>query len=181
MAKNSDNSGGFGCLAVIVIAVIIALWAWITKVFLIGLGGGLAIGSVYFTVSYLLERRKTFAQRANVFATQDDFRDAVANLSASSATHLRDEINRWDEIQVTRGVGTRLESMYYSNEIPEYLRETMLEVNDLIERGEYLRAEYEKELARPRHEQMQTKVRRLDSMDKIWVQLEDIRRSVTSN
>lgn len=168
-------------MAVIVIAVIIALWAWITKVFLIGLGGGLAIGSVYFTVSYLLERRKTFAQRTNVFATQDDFRDAVADLSASAATHLRDEINRWDEIQVTRGVGTSLERMYYSNEVPDSLRETMLEVNDLIERGEYLRAEYEKELARPRHEQMQTKVRRLDSMDKIWVQLEDIRRSVTSN
>jgi hypothetical protein len=137
---SQKSAGGSGCALLIIVSLGIWLALWALKLALIIGGGVLVVGGVAGAVATVIWAwAAVFADR-HVDREDEALREVLDELSTLSTTSLREQIVAWDRIQEGRGVGTVLESAYWSGTPTGEQRQLFERVNMLMSRGEQLLA-----------------------------------------
>jgi hypothetical protein len=135
---SQKSAGGSGCALLIIVSLGIWLALWALKLALIIGGGVLVVGGVAGAVATVIWAwAAVFADR-RVDREDEALREVLDELSTLSTTSLREQIVAWDRIQEGRGVGTVLESAYWSEQPTDEQATLFARVNTLMSRGEQL-------------------------------------------
>jgi hypothetical protein len=137
MSRRNDDPLG-GCATIVLFGLGLALLVWAVKIGLVVLGWLMVVGGVVGAVLGPVVVWYQFSRRPAAQAAVDELDTALAALSAESARRLSTAIRRWDDLQNNRGVGTRLESAYFSDTADDATRTFFSEVSSAVERGEDL-------------------------------------------
>lgn len=130
--------GGSGCALLIIISLGIWLALWALKIALIIGGGVLVVGGVVVAVAVIIRAWSAVFSDRGVDREDARLREILSELSTLSTASLREQIVAWEQIQEGRGVGTVLESAYWSGAPTGEQQQLFERVNTLMSRGEQL-------------------------------------------
>lgn len=163
------NEKSSGCLAIVVVLFVIWLVAWLFKIGVILAGIALIVGAplaaTVFCVRQWRERRtamQAVAARAQIAA-------ALTELEVASIARLGEEMAQWDRIQLTRGVGTTLESAYFTGQPAPEVQRLLRETNELMESGERIRNGF---VPGDLGTSLTQRIQNLSQVDSLWIRLE---------
>ena len=137
---SQKSTGGSGCALFIVLALAVWLIAWALKLALIIGGGVLVTGGVVGAVATVIWAWTAVFSDRGVRRGDARLHEVLTELSVLAADSLRGQMAEWDRIQAGRGVGTVLESAYWSEQPTDEQNALFEQVNSLMTRGEQLLA-----------------------------------------
>lgn len=141
MSSNRDSAAGAGCGALVLLAV--ATWAflWVVKIGTVLLGAAMIAGAFIGAIGIPVTLWVGVFRRSAAREGLSELDAALTTMSNESAGRLRSAVQWWDDLQRNKGVGTRLEEAYFtedSHPVDAELRAVLARANTLVETSDRL-------------------------------------------
>lgn len=170
------NNKSSGCLGIFVVLFVIWLVAWLFKIGVILAGVALIVGAPLAAIVFCVRRWREHRMATEAVAAREKIAADFTELEVASIARLGEEMAQWDRIQLTRGVGTTLESAYFTGQAAPDIQRQLRKANELMESGERLRNGFVPgDLGTP----LAQRIQHLSQIDSAWIQLELERARIT--